>query len=78
MTENVNKIIYTRRIATKLIEMGNLPLTTTPNPSKPEFLCWVFANTPKLNKDLDTILSDRPARGLRRTTAAMDEATVIE
>lgn len=73
MTENVNKIIYTRRIATKLIEMGNLPLTTTPNPSKPEFLCWVFANTPKLNKDLDTILSDRPARPRRRDGEESDD-----
>lgn len=32
-----NKIIYTRRIAMKLIEMGHVPAGTMPNPSKPEF-----------------------------------------
>ena len=56
-----NKIIYTRRIAMKLIEMGNIPSGTTPNPSKPEFLCWIFPVSNKFEKDLQTILDERKA-----------------
>lgn len=56
---NVNKIIYTRRIAMKLIEMGNVPVGTTQNPSKPEFLCWIFQVNNKFEKDLQTILNER-------------------
>lgn len=58
---NTNKIIYTRRIAMKLIEMGNIPSGTTPNPSKPDFLCWIFQVTPKFERDLQTILDERKA-----------------
>lgn len=54
-----NKIVYTRRIAMKLIEMGNIPVGTTPNPSKSEFLCWIFAITPKFERDLSTVLSEK-------------------
>lgn len=57
-----NKIIYTRRIAMKLIEAGNIPAGTMPNPSKPEFLTWIFAETPKFSNDLAKILGERPAR----------------
>ena len=56
---NTNKIIYTRRIAMKLIEMGNIPSATTPNPSKPEFLCWIFPVNNKFERDLQTILDER-------------------
>ena len=56
---NTNKIIYTRRIAMKLIEMGNIPSSTTPNPSKPEFLCWIFPVNNKFERDLQTILDER-------------------
>lgn len=51
-----NKIIYTRKIAMKLIEMGNIPVGTTQNPSKPEFLCWIFSDTSKLQSDLARVL----------------------
>lgn len=54
-----NKIIYTRKIAMKLIEMGNIPVGTTPNPSKPEFLCWIFSLTPKLQMDLARVLTHK-------------------
>lgn len=54
-----NKIIYTRRIAMNLVEMGNVPAGTMPNPSKPEFLCWIFSDTPKFQKDLQLVLSER-------------------
>lgn len=59
MMETRNKIIYTRRIAMPLIEMGNVPVGTMPNPSKPEFLCWIFAKTPKFERDLQTVLGDK-------------------
>ena len=42
-----------------LIEMGNVPVGTMPNPSKPEFLCWIFAKTPKFERDLQTVLGDK-------------------
>lgn len=54
-----NKIIYTRKIAMKLIEAGNIPAGTMPNPSKPEFLTWIFAETPKFQKDLKDILDEK-------------------
>ena len=59
-----NKIIYTRRIAMKLIEMGNIPVGTTPNPTKPNFLCWIFAVTPKFEKDLDSLVNACETRSL--------------
>ena len=62
-TTMTNKIIYTRRIAMKLIEAGNIPAGTMPNPSKPEFLTWIFAETPKFSNDLAKILGEqRPGR----------------
>lgn len=60
-TTTTNKIIYTRRIALKLVEMGNVPAGTMPNPSKPDFLCWIFAQTPKFEKDLQTVLGEKNA-----------------
>ena len=57
-----NKIIYTRRIAMKLIEMVSIASGTTPNPSKPDFLCWIFPINNKFEKDLQTILSEHTAK----------------
>jgi hypothetical protein len=74
---NTNKIIYTRRIAMKLIEMGHIAAGTMPNPSKPEFLCWIFTVTPKFERDLQTILDERKAqRGARATAGVIDEAVM--
>ena len=53
----VTKIIYTRRIALKLVEMGHIPVGTMPNPSKPNFLCWIFNRTPKFEQDLLKVLA---------------------
>lgn len=53
-----NKIIYTRRIALKLVEMGNVPVGTMPNPSKPEFLCWIFKEDKKFLTDIQTVLAE--------------------
>lgn len=61
-TTMTNKIIYTRKIAMELIEAGNIPAGTMPNPSKPEFLTWIFAETPKFQNDLKRILDNRDGR----------------
>lgn len=53
----VTKIIYTRRIALKLVEMGHIPAGTMPNPSKPQFMCWIFNRTPKFDQDLAKVLT---------------------
>jgi len=67
---NTNKIIYTRRIAMKLIEMGNIPSGTTPNPSKPEFLCWIFPVTSKFERDLQSILDERKTTSVKAVDPA--------
>ena len=58
MADTTNKIIYTRKIAMKLVEMGNVPAGTMPNPSKPELLCWIFTVTPKFERDLQAVLDE--------------------
>jgi hypothetical protein len=59
MPDSSNKIIYTRRIALRLVEMGNVPVGTMPNPGKPEFLCWIFKETPKFIADLQYVLKEK-------------------
>ena len=39
------KIIYTRWIANKLIAAGHPVERVEANPNKPEFDCWIFAET---------------------------------
>lgn len=51
-----NKIIYSRQIMNKLVECGNIPIKSMPNPSKPEFQCWIFEVTEKFNEDLGRIV----------------------
>lgn len=67
MANTENKIIYTRHIALKLIERGNVPAGTMPNPSKPEFMCWIFAKTPKFERDFENIVGKRPERAVTPT-----------
>ena len=38
--------------------MGFRPIETIPNPIKPEFVCWAFAETEEFNKTLDIILTN--------------------
>lgn len=59
--ETKNKIIYTRKIAMQLIEMGHVPVGTMPNPSRPEFLSWIFSVTPKFEADLGKVLPKKDA-----------------
>lgn len=79
---NENKIIYTKRVATRLIELGNIPVGTTPNPSRPEYICWIFNRNAKFERDVQLVMKEReewkaahplpertqPYRGFRATT----------
>jgi hypothetical protein len=33
----MNKIIYSKKLMEKLVELGNIPIKSMPNPYKPEF-----------------------------------------
>lgn len=41
------KVIFTRRIACELIKQGFPVVRVEKNPNKPDFNCWVFAETPE-------------------------------
>ena len=41
----MTKIIYTLRLATKLMDRGQIPILSMPNPKEPRFTCWVFNDT---------------------------------
>lgn len=73
-----NKIIYTRKIATKLIEAGNVPVGTTPNPSKPNFLCWIFAETPKFQSDFAKIVAEKRENAPKRTSFIANAAVTAD
>lgn len=50
------KIIYSLRAMERLVAMGHNPVSTMPNPTKPEFLCWIFEVTPEFQHDVDVVL----------------------
>lgn len=45
------KVIYTRWLANKLVQAGHPVVRVEENPNKPEFDCWVFAETAEFKKD---------------------------
>ena len=49
----LTKIIYSKRVMVKLLELGFRPVDTFPNPTNPQYLCWAF----KWDKDFDKALS---------------------
>lgn len=51
-----NKIIYSLRVMTKLVNLGYVPIETLKNPKDIKYNCWLFAATPEFMKDLDKIL----------------------
>lgn len=55
---NSNKIIYSLRVFLKLKEMGIYPITTTSNPNKPNFLCWIYNKDQEFDKAFDRIMED--------------------
>ena len=46
---NANKIIYSLRIHLELKERNIYPIGTTPNPWKPNFMCWIYKKTEELD-----------------------------
>lgn len=52
----MNKIIYSLKVMEQLVEKGNIPISTMPNPKFPQFNCWIFEVTEKFQRDLDIIL----------------------
>lgn len=53
-----NRIIYSKRIMTKLVEAGYIPKGTMPNPTKQDFLCWIFEITPGFQEALDKFIEE--------------------
>ena len=41
------KIVYTRWLMIELVKQGYPVVRVESNPKKPEFDCWVFAETPE-------------------------------
>lgn len=41
------RTIYTRWLAVELLRQGFQAIRVEPNPDKPYFDCWVFAETPE-------------------------------
>lgn len=52
----MNKIIYSLKVMLKLVEKGNIPISTMPNPKYPEYDCWIFQSTDKFEQDLTDVL----------------------
>lgn len=52
----MNKIIYSLKVMEQLVEKGNVPISTMPNPKFPQFSCWIFEVTEKFQGDLDIVL----------------------
>lgn len=51
----MEKIIYTRRVAYELRRQGFEILRVEINPNKPEFDCYIFAESEEFNKALSAI-----------------------
>lgn len=49
------KVIYTKRIAYELRKQGFPIVRVEVNPNKPEFDCYVFAETPELMRALTAL-----------------------
>lgn len=45
MNKGIEKVVYTRWLAIELIRAGFPVVRVEQNPTKPEFKCWVFAET---------------------------------
>ena len=50
------KIIFSKRIMIKLLEMGFRPIDTFPNPTEPKYMCWAFEWTEEFNDALNVVL----------------------
>lgn len=52
----MNKIIYSLNVMEQLVEKGNIPLSSMPNPKFPQYMCWIFEVNEKFQRDLDEVL----------------------
>lgn len=53
---NAKKIIYSLRVYLELKEKGIVPVATTENPKKSNFICWIYDKTPELDIALKEIM----------------------
>lgn len=53
------KIIYTRSIANKLVQAGFPVVRVEENPNKPDFDCYVFAETADFKKAFTNIVNQK-------------------
>lgn len=53
------KVIYTRWLANKLVQAGYPVERVEENPNKPEFDCWVFAETAEFKRDFANIVNQK-------------------
>ena len=51
-----SRIVYSMRIALKLIEMCYETQAVMPNPKNTRYNCWVFADSPEFAQDLSAVI----------------------
>ena len=59
----MTKIIYTLRLVTKLMDRGQIPILSMPNPKEPRLTCWVFNDTEEFEQTLSMILEEEKHYG---------------
>lgn len=57
------KVIFSKRIMIRLLEMGFRPIDTFPNPTNPQFMCWAFEWTDEFDAALCQVLSVAGQKG---------------
>ena len=55
----MEKVIYTRWLAIKLIKAGFPVVRVEQNPNKPQLDCWIFAETPEFKKAFANIANQK-------------------
>lgn len=53
--KNEFRIVYSMRIAMKLIKMGHKVASTMPNPEEPKYTTWIFENDKTFEADLTAL-----------------------
>lgn len=55
LDNNIDFIVYSKKVYIELVKLGFYPKATVPNPVKTELISWVFDNTPELRKSVEQI-----------------------
>lgn len=58
LNTNKRKIIYSLRVYVGLKERGFIPIATTENPTKPNFMCWIFERSDEFDDALRELMSE--------------------